>query len=151
MRAAVLALVAAIWAPAAHAQPTPDWIVGHWLSCADGRATREAWTGAGTGLLAGVNVTAGRRTQFEFMRIAPQGDTLAFFGSPNGAPPVAFAMVSHANRRAVFENPAHDFPQRVIYARAGRDLVARVEGVVDGKLEGQAWRFRPARADAQCR
>lgn len=151
MRAAVLAVVVAMGAPAAHAQPMPDWIVGHWLSCAEGRATREAWTGAGTGLLAGVNVTAGRRTQVEFMRIAPHGDAIAFFGGPDGAPPVAFPLVSHTDRRAVFENPAHDFPQRVIYARAGRDLVARVEGVVDGKLEVQEWRFRPARADAQCR
>ena len=42
---------------------------------------------------------------------------------------------------AVFENLAHDFPQRVIYRRCGEDLCARIEGAM-GK--GQDWRYARA-------
>ncbi len=30
--------------------------------------------------------------------------------------------------RVVFENTAHDFPQRIIYWKDGNDLRARIEG-----------------------
>jgi hypothetical protein len=34
-----------------------------------------------------------------------------------------------------FANPAHDFPQRIVYARAGDgSLLARIEGERDGQL-----------------
>ena len=40
------------------------------------------------------------------------------------------------SNEAVFENPAHDFPQRVIYKRDGDKLNARIEGTKDGKTRG---------------
>ena len=41
----------------------------------------------------------------------------------------------------MFENPSHDFPQRVIYWREGSVLAARVEGQIDGRTEGEEWRL----------
>lgn len=39
-------------------------------------------------------------------------------------------------RKFVFENLMHDFPQRIIYSFAGdKNLNARIEGEVDGKME----------------
>jgi hypothetical protein len=36
-----------------------------------------------------------------------------------------------------FSNPAHDFPQRIIYRRAGADsLHARIEGTRNGQPRG---------------
>jgi hypothetical protein len=134
----------------AAAEALPAWLVGRWIACKDGKEVSEAWTG-GPDLLAGVGVTRGPRgARFEFMRIAPHGGGVAFFGSPGGAPPVAFPLTKQDGRRVVFENPAHDFPQRVIYAREGRDLVARVEGTIEGRLESEEWRYRPAGRGAGC-
>lgn len=156
MRASLIALCLAVSPALAHADAQagamPDWIAGQWLSCANGEAVREAWTGAGTGLLAGANVThGGSAPRFEFMRIGPHERGVAFFGSPGGAPPVPFTMVSHEKRRAVFENLAHDFPQRVIYARKRGTLIARIEGPVNGVTEAVEWRFRRTDADDTCR
>ncbi|MGE0828959.1 MAG: DUF6265 family protein [Hyphomonadaceae bacterium] len=143
----------ALLALPARAEAPPDWLSGYWLSCENGVQTAESWVGAGAGLLIGANLSrrAGRAAQFEWMRIGPSSAgeeaSLSFYGSPSGAPPVEFAMVSHADRRAVFENPAHDFPQRVIYARDGNQLTARVEG---GDGQALEWRFRRARQDAAC-
>jgi len=43
-------------------------------------------------------VTA-KGTQFEFLRIAPEGDGLALLASPGGKPPVAFALVERRGPR----------------------------------------------------
>ena len=43
----------------------------------------------------------------------------------------------------IFENPAHDFPQRIIYRRRGADsLLARVEGMRGGRLRGLDFPYR---------
>lgn len=42
-----------------------------------------------------------------------------------------------------FENPAHDFPRRIIHRRVGADsLVARVEGVRSGRAHGVDFAYR---------
>ena len=44
----------------------------------------------------------------------------------------------------VFENPTHDFPQRIIYRKgADRSVTARIEGVIDGKARGVDFPFKP--------
>jgi hypothetical protein len=47
--------------------------------------------------------------------------------------------------RVVFENAAHDFPQRVIYRRDGERLVARIEGRLRGEARGRDWVFERVR------
>ena len=47
---------------------------------------------------------------------------------------VSFTLGKHGDRTATFENPAHDFPQRVVYERTSDDaLLARIEGEQAGK------------------
>lgn len=126
-----------------------DWVSGYWLSCEDGRETAESWIGAGTGTLLGTNLSGGG---FEFLRIAEnEAGVLTYYSMPNGrSPPTPFAMVSLADQRAVFENLAHDFPQRIIYERDGDVMVARIEGPMDGRVESMEWRFRRAAQDTRC-
>lgn len=127
----------------------PDWMAGYWLSCANGRQVSETWTGAGSGVLLGTGLTRGARgVDFEFMRIAPHEGGLAFFGSPRGAPATVFPLVRQEGTSLVFENLAHDFPQRVRYAREGDVLTARVESA-DG-AKGMSWRYVRAPLDQAC-
>lgn len=128
---------------------TPDWLAGYWLSCENGRQVSETWTGAGSGLLVGNGLTrTARGVEFEFLRIAPHEGGMAYFGSPGGAPPTVFKMVRQEAGRIVFENLAHDFPQRIIYQRAGDTLTARIESA-DGK-QGMGWRYARAPLDQAC-
>jgi len=124
---------------------------GYWLSCADGRETAESWTGAGTGVLLGTNLTPGARPQFEFLRISPNArGGLSYYSMPNGrSPATEFAMVSNNGSRAVFENLEHDFPQRIIYQRNGDALTARIENA--DASQGMAWAFRRVAPDTRCR
>jgi len=130
---------------------TPDWLAGAWLMCGRGQEISETWVGEGSGVLVGVGFTRGAtgRVTFEHMRIAPNAaGVVSFYGSPNGAPATEFAAVSQAPDRIVFENLAHDFPQRIIYARDGRMLTARAED--SAGANGRTWRYRRSSLGARC-
>ncbi len=81
-------------------------------------------------------VRDGRPSDFEYLRISETDDqSLALFASPSGRSPTQFDLVSLTNSEIVFENPEHDFPQRIIY-RLGDDgsLLGRIEGQSNGEL-----------------
>lgn len=130
------------------APKAPEWMAGYWLSCEGGRQTVEVWIADGSGTLVGMNQSAG---SFEHLRIAATDEGYAYIANPGVAPPTSFLMKPAEKQRAVFENPTHDFPQRVLYSREGDELIARVEGVVDGKAESMQWRFRSAPIGERCR
>lgn len=157
MRSIVLAVVLATLATSARAETAlPDWLQGAWLSCSfRGLAveTAEIWTGAGSNTLVGVGHTRqSSGASFEYMRIAAGPDgVLTFFGSPQGAPPTPFRLKARDDISITFENPTHDFPQRVIYAREGAHLTARIEGMTGGGVEVMEWRYRRVRVGERCR
>ena len=80
-------------------------------------------------------VRDGKTIEYEFMQIreiAP--GQLAFVAHPSGQTQAAFPLVRSAPGELVFEDPAHDFPQRVIYRLVEPDrLHARIEGTVKGE------------------
>lgn len=60
----------------------------------------------------------------------------------NNQQPVTFKLVSNTDGRYVFENKAHDFPQRVIYKIVSSDSVhARIEGIRNGQERGSDFRY----------
>ncbi len=147
----MLFLALCLVAPAAASDPkpvrAPEWLTGYWLSCDRGEQTVEVWIGDGSGALVGVNQSAGF---FEYLRIGPVGDGIAYVASPGGASPTAFTLISRGDFSVGFENAAHDFPQRIFYERDGAPLRARIEGSIGGKTKSAAWRFRAASFGAQC-
>lgn len=150
MRATLFSLAFVATASAA-APAVPDWIAGYWLSCENGVQIAENWFGTGSGTLLGTNLTQGKQASFEFLRVTANGrGGVSYYSMPNGAPVTEFTMTSNKSRRVVFENPAHDFPQRVIYWRDGSILHARIEGEIGGRLDGQSWTLRLARPDQNC-
>jgi hypothetical protein len=64
-------------------------------------------------------------------------------GSQNDGAEVAFALRQPIEQEYIFENPGHDFPQRIIYRKVHRDsLVARIEGTVQGTFRKEDFYFR---------
>jgi hypothetical protein len=128
-----------------------SWLSGYWLECAGGRETSETWSDVRAGQLIGVGVVVrGGRVQWEFVRIGPSGGGIAFFAQPSGQPAAEFPAVEVGERRVVFENAAHDFPQRVIYSRDGDRLTGRIEGAVDGQPRSVEWVYTAAALNARC-
>lgn len=136
-------------------RPDLSWMAGYWLSCEDGREVSETWTDPRLNLMAGVSVTVrDGRVGFELSRIAPVDPTpaapLAYFAQPEGMPVTVFPVVDSGPDRVVFEQSAHDFPQRVVYERDGDVLSARIEGEINGQARTIRWRFNRAELNGRC-
>lgn len=147
-----LVLAACTQLQPAAATPADDaarlsWLAGCWSGTADGVVTEEHWTSPAGGALLGMNkaVANGRLASFEHLRIAVHEGRLCYLASPQGGAVTAFCAVEIGDRRVVFENREHDFPQRIIYRRDGEQLHARVEGTLDGKPAGDEWEWSRCR------
>jgi hypothetical protein len=125
----------------------PDWMSGYWLAC-EGGETAETWVGSGRDALIGTNLSGGG---FEFLRIAAnESGEITYYSMPGGrSPPTEFALTGRAGQRAVFENPAHDFPKRIIYERDGDVMIARIDAG-EGSEQSMEWRFQRAELNARC-
>jgi hypothetical protein len=122
------------------------WLAGQWASEDAEPGSGEVWTAPAGGTMLGTSrtVSEGRTVAHEFLLIRETGDGgLEFVARPSGQAGAAFAMVEIGDRHVVFANPAHDFPQRIIY-RLGDDgqLDARAEGMVGGTMRSAAFPMR---------
>ena len=146
---AVLLLAASV----VHAAPSTDlaWLAGDWRRCKEGEIVEERWLGPRGDLLVGVNLTtsASGKASYENLRIARECDGWVLWASPMGRTPVPFRMVESGTARAVFANPGHVFPARIVYWRDGEDLLARIEGTLRDKPAAVEWRFAKGTA-ADC-
>lgn len=132
----------------------PEWLAGYWLSCEGGREVSETWSDPRGGIMLGASLTisANGRLSWEQTRIGPasSGSGLSFFALPSGQPAAEFPLLRASPGEAVFENPAHDFPQRVIYRRSGDQLLGRIEGTIGGRERSAEWHYRAAPLNARC-
>ena len=130
----VVALFAAFAAPAM-CQPvgkTSDlsFLAGCWKFEAKGRVIEEHWMAPAGGTLMGISRTVanGKTTEFEFLQIRDLPEGLTYIAKPSDQPEARFVATSRTRDGVVFENPKHDFPQRIRYRLVGDTLTARVEG-----------------------
>jgi hypothetical protein len=136
---------------AAPSEPDLSWLAGYWLSCDGGREVSETWSDPRAGVLANTTVTvAAGLASIETARIAETDGVITFHAQPDGQPPAAFQMIGSRAGEVTFANPAHDFPQRITYARQGDVLTARIEGRIDGQIQGMEWRYVRAELNARC-
>ena len=109
------------------------WISGDWQTAPGGRRQiEEHWTQVAGGSMMGVSRTvAGDKTvEFEYLRIEQRADGIYYVAHPKArCPGTDFKLTRGSANEAVFENPQHDFPKRIIYRKAADDsLTASIDG-----------------------
>jgi hypothetical protein len=112
------------------------WLSGCWRSDDGKRQITEQWTKLAGNMLLGMSHTVvdGKTRAFEFIRIVQEENGDIFLvAAPSGQAKARFKLARVADNEARFENPAHDFPQRIIYRRDGDSLTGRIEGTSKGK------------------
>ena len=115
------------------------WMAGCWRQESPGRTVDEVWMApAGDGMLGmSRTVQKGRITEYEFLQVRVQDGKLVYIAKPSGQPEATFTAKSSNAREVIFENPAHDFPQRIIYRlQPDGNLAARIEGPMNGQTKG---------------
>jgi hypothetical protein len=104
----------------------------------------ERWTEPASNMMLGLSrtVRGDKVVEFEFLRIEARADGLYYVAQPGGRPPTGFKLTKWDGSEAIFENPQHDFPKRVIYRRLPDNVVvARVDG--GAETTGQEFTFKP--------
>jgi len=148
----VFTLFALALGTSAQAAPADDlaklsWLAGSWIEQTATTTTRETWLPPMGGAMAGAGQTnaSGRKPRIEHMKITTEAEGVTFTAIVPGQPPTPFVMIAGPDGEAVFENKAHDFPQRVIYRRCAEQLCARIEGTVRGQPAARDWTYRRLR------
>jgi len=116
------------------------WMTGCWAPEKGEVGSVEHWLAPAGGTMLGVSRTVknGETADFEFMQLRVNAEgKLVFIALPSGQKETTFVAVSLGNESVTFENPQHDFPQKVSYRRESADrLVGRIEGNRGGTHRG---------------
>src|ERR1044071_5896264 len=109
-----------------------SWISGHWQTEPGGRRQiEEHWTSVAGATMMGMSRTvAGDKTvEFEYLRIEQREDGIYYVAHPKArCPGTDFKLTPASATEAVFENPQHDFPKRIIYRKTDDGLTASIDG-----------------------
>ena len=110
----------ALPAPARAAIGDLAWLAGAWVGTrgtGGAISIEERWSPPLGGSMLGVSRTVSRdkMVAFEFLRIVERDGGLVYVAQPGGAAPTEFVLTELGAKRAVFENPRHDYPKRIVY------------------------------------
>ena len=139
------AFLIVVMAAAAVAGPAPEpagigrlaWLSGCWETTSPQRTVEEHWMAPRAKSMVGMGRTVrdGRLVEYELVVIREEGEGLAYEAHPSDQPSAVFRSRTLGETSVVFENPEHDFPQRVGYERSGPDaLLAWIEGTRNGQV-----------------
>ena len=111
------------------------WLSGCWAFTRNGRHVVEQWMAPEGGTLIGMarTVANGKTVEYEFLLIRPGANGLEYVAKPSGQPEGIFIASRATATEVVFENPAHDFPKKIMYTRNGDALTAAIEGPMNGQ------------------
>ena len=128
------------------------WLHGCWEMTSGDRVVEEHWLAPrGTNMMGiGRTVRGAQLVEYELLILREQDGRLAYEAHPSGQAPATFLSTSVTDSSVVFENPQHDFPQRIGYERKGPNtLLAWIEGPRGGQVRRIEYPYTRAVCDAK--
>jgi hypothetical protein len=115
-----------------------SWLTGYWGGInKDGSKYEECWTSPTADFMQGSGRMSknGTITMREHLTIEKDGDDIFLYVlgydeklTPEEQGTIAFKLVKSSKTELVFENPKHNYPQRIIYKKDKKgNIAARVE------------------------
>jgi Domain of unknown function (DUF6265) len=112
------------------------WISGDWTGTkTTGSAIEERWSPVGGGAMLAISRSvnkSGKMFAFEYLRIVERDGGLVYVAQPGGAKPTEFVLTELSPTRAVFENPRHDYPKRIMYELSSEGRLTTTVGFTKG-------------------
>ncbi|MES2590418.1 MAG: DUF6265 family protein [Bacteroidota bacterium] len=122
------------------------WLEGKWEGNYNGMQTFEEWQPLKDNVMAGIGgMISNKDTMFvEKVKIEIQNGELYYVATvPENPEPVPFRLIKSVNNSTTFENPEHDFPQRIIYTQnADGSLYSSIEGKRMDKYSKKEFHFQ---------
>jgi hypothetical protein len=126
-------------------------LVGIWENISGNTTYLETWEWSSHEILKGsasLKNGQGKILFSEILQIQQIGVHTVYIACVNNHPPVLFTLTDEKETDSntvqwTFENPEHDFPQRIVYRlEAGDTLYAWVEGTENGKFNKEEFHLK---------
>lgn len=121
---------------------TANWLIGKWGNSENGIDVTEIWKKENDSVYTGISYAIRDKkdtVSLERIRLEKQKDNLVYIPlvkDQNAGEVVKFTLTSSEKHKLVFENPEHDFPQKVSYKLITKDsLLAEISGIYKGKAQ----------------
>ena len=126
-----------------------SWMSGCWAFERNGVKVEEHWSKPAADTMLGYSRTLrpGRPAFFEQLRIEVKEGQITYIPIIGKQGPIPFTLKSAADQQVVFENPTHDYPQRIAYSRVGDELRARTELLDEAKPRPQNFFYKRIACD----
>ncbi|MBL9002504.1 MAG: hypothetical protein JNK25_15340 [Phycisphaerae bacterium] len=117
------------------------WIAGAWVGTRpSGSSIEERWSPPLGGAMLAVSRTvntSGRMVAFEYLRIVEREGGLVYAAQPGGAAKTEFVLTEFGptesgGKRAIFDNPRHDYPKRIVYELSADGQLTATTGFLKG-------------------
>jgi hypothetical protein len=119
------------------------WLIGKWENQTSRGKMIEDWSFINDSTL-GANsymITATDSTSLESVRLVKEDQAIYYIPTVKGQNndlPVKFKLTSVSASEMVFENPDHDFPQKITYTLISENsLLAEISGIVNGQMRSR--------------
>ncbi len=124
---------------------TADWLIGNWEGKTDQGVLTENWEIINDSTFSATSYfIKGKDTlHFETITLEQKAETLiynALVKGQNNDKTIAFPSTILNEQLMVFENPTHDYPQKISYIMVSNDsIVAEVSGMQQGKPSSEKY------------
>jgi len=138
---AVFALVVSnnLFAQDAPSLSNAKWLLGKWGNQTQRGKMVEEWSLINDSTYGGRSymITATDSISLESIVLKKEGNDIFYIPTVKGQnndQPVKFKLTSSSANQLVFENPAHDFPQKISYTlETENSLMAEISGMINGQ------------------
>lgn len=117
---------------------------GKWKMISDNTEYFEEWKLLNENELSGVSfsIEEGDIILSERLFLKKFDDTWAYIALPTNQNITLFALTNFSDKKFVFENKEHDFPQKIIYEfHTDGMLTATIEGTVNGEIKRREFNY----------
>ena len=125
-----------------------NWLLGNWGSKAVDGTLTETWKKINDSTFQAQSYFVKEKDtlHFESITLQQKGEILTYTATVEGQnddKPVAFLLTTATEKQMVFENPKHDYPQKISYTQITPDsLVAKISGIQQGKPSSEQFSMK---------
>ncbi|AOW09607.1 DUF6265 family protein [Flavobacterium gilvum] len=122
-----------------------NWLLGKWETKTDDGVLSESWKQLNDSTFQGESFFIKEKDtlHFETMTLQQKGEELFYNATVKGQnddKTVPFKMTIITEKQLIFENPKHDYPQKITYSLIKKDsLVASISGIQLGKPSSESF------------